>query len=128
MACDITLLNGDELISGRYILSCNLSYRQTSPANPQECFNLCYTQLQKIVEQIISVIKHHFQSLIVPPEFSMNIQACLPPAWYCIHNIIQTFDDDALKNLEDNAVSPLQQDEPEGIYGTLTNGVSTSRD
>lgn len=105
-----------------------LTNKRTSPANSRECFNIRHARLRNIVERIIGVVKRRFRILVVPPEFPMDTQARIPPACCCIHNIIRIYDDEELKDLEHDIDLPLQQNEPEGIYGTLASGVPTSRD
>ncbi|KAI6098165.1 hypothetical protein F5141DRAFT_1010836, partial [Pisolithus sp. B1] len=47
-----------------------------------------HTMLQNHIECHFGVIKRHFHSLILPPEYSMAVQAQLPTTACCIHNII----------------------------------------
>jgi hypothetical protein len=57
--------------------------------NRKELFNLCHAMLQNAVEHIFGVIKHQFHILLLPPEYKMDIQVCIPPALCLVHNVIQ---------------------------------------
>ena len=74
-----------------------LHYR---PANSREYFNLCHTQLRNVVERIIGVLKRRFRILVIPPKYNMDIQAKIPSALCCIHNIIRRYDPEELDDAE----------------------------
>jgi hypothetical protein len=62
------------------------------PCNHKELFNLHHAMLRNVVECIFGVVKRHFHILLLPPEYSMEIQACIPPAFCLVHNVIQVHD------------------------------------
>ncbi|KAG2063452.1 hypothetical protein BDR04DRAFT_1037925, partial [Suillus decipiens] len=33
-------------------------------------------------------LKNHFQILVLPPHYTMNVQACIPSALCLVHNVI----------------------------------------
>ncbi|KIK19077.1 hypothetical protein PISMIDRAFT_108375, partial [Pisolithus microcarpus 441] len=94
-----------------------------SPANSLELYNLCHASTCNVIEHIIGVLKHHFCILTVPPEYSMHVQAHIPPALTCIHNIIHTWDPVDLEDPEEN---PESQDM--GMSGSVADGVPTNAD
>ena len=54
----------------------------------EELFNLCYTSARNVIEHIFGMLKYRFQILHLAPEYSMDIQACIPAALAAIHNFI----------------------------------------
>jgi hypothetical protein len=67
----------------------------------QELFNLCHASALNIIECIFGVLKWHFRILVHPPQFSMDIQARLPPALAAVHNFIHKHDPNDLADYED---------------------------
>jgi len=67
----------------------NLITNHVSPQDKKELFNLCHTVLQNIVEHIFGVMKWKWRILQLPPEYKMEVQACIPAALCAIHNFIQ---------------------------------------
>jgi hypothetical protein len=57
--------------------------------------------------------------LIIPPEFSMAIQARIPPALYAIHNFIRIHNPDKIHDFEVN-----DEDVDVEPYGALAPGPS----
>ncbi|KAG2062952.1 hypothetical protein BDR04DRAFT_988490, partial [Suillus decipiens] len=51
-----------------------------------------HAMLQNVIEHIFGVIKHQFCILLLPPEYSMDIQAHIPPALCLVHNVIRVHD------------------------------------
>ncbi|KIK13049.1 hypothetical protein PISMIDRAFT_18263 [Pisolithus microcarpus 441] len=94
---------------------------QTRPENSQELFNLCHAVARNVIERIIGVLKHCFCILVVPPKYSMHIQAHLPPALACIHNFICTWDP---VDIDDPEV--VQEAQDVGMVGSIANGVPTN--
>jgi len=93
----------------------------------EECYNLRHAELRNVVERIIGVLKWRFWILVVPPKYGMDIQACLPPALCCIHNIIRKHDPMELDDIE-AAVVVVPPHESEGTIGSIADGVPTSAD
>jgi len=56
----------------------------------------------------------------------MDIQAHIPPALACMHNIIRTWDPVELEDVEAGAVPSLQTSE--GMSGLIADGVPTNAD
>ena len=54
----------------------------------EELFNLQHTSAHNAIEQIFRVLKHKFQILLIAPEYSLEIQACIPAALATVHNSI----------------------------------------
>ncbi|KIK27139.1 hypothetical protein PISMIDRAFT_93447, partial [Pisolithus microcarpus 441] len=82
-----------------------------------------HASAHNVIERIIGVLKRHFRILTVPPEYSMRVQAHIPPALACIHNIIRTWDPVDLEDPEEN---PESQDM--GMSGSVADGVPTNAD
>jgi DDE superfamily endonuclease len=85
-----------------------------SPATREELFNLRHAMARNVIERAFGVIKQHFKILIIPPEYSMDIQARVFPALAAIHNYIlekdpieiadmlPPSDDDVIDRIEDS--------------------------
>jgi hypothetical protein len=69
-----------------------------------------------VVERIFGVLKRRFVILTHPPEYSMEIQARIPPALAATHNFIRDHDADEIFEF-DNPTDPQL-----GLYGDLGNG------
>jgi hypothetical protein len=79
-------------------------------------YNFCHASARDVVEQIFGVLKRRFSILIQPPEYSMDIQARIPPALGAVHNFICDHDPNKILDFEE-AFDP----EP-GLYGDLSDG------
>jgi hypothetical protein len=92
------------LLSGTMLIYCMLTldllhshtYMSCRLCNPQELFNLHYAMLRNVIEWIFGVIKKQFHIIQLPPEYSSEIQSCIPPALCLVHNIIWIHDPDDL--------------------------------
>jgi hypothetical protein len=72
------------------------------PSNHKEYFNLCHAQAHNVIEQAFRVVKHHFCLMCIAPEYSLAVQAMVPPALCALHNFIHIHDlDDALMFIPD---------------------------
>ena len=58
------------------------------------------------------MLKRRFRILIAPPEYRMGIQARIPPALCCVHNIIRKWDPVELGDM-----GRLDVDEPQDESG-----------
>ena len=61
--------------------------------------------LQNVVERIFGVVKRRFRILLLPPEYSMEIQARIPPALCLVHNVIRVHDPNDMMEYRDLNVS-----------------------
>ena len=52
----------------------------------EELFNLSHALAHNVIECIFGVLKQKFQILHSGPEYSLDIQACIPAAPAAIHN------------------------------------------
>jgi hypothetical protein len=68
------------------------------------------------VERIFGVLKRRFIILTRPPEYSMEIQARIPPALTATHNFIRDHDPDEIFEFEEAL------DAQPGLYGSLGTG------
>ena len=74
------------------------------PNNKEKLFNLRHASARNVIKRIFGVLKRHFWILLLAPEYSMEIQACLPVALASIHNFIQIHDSDEAQTVKlDNA-------------------------
>ena len=64
------------------------------PANKEELFNLRHAQARNVIERIFGVLKRRFRILVIPPEYSVQVQAQIPSALCAIHNFIKIHDPD----------------------------------
>ena len=118
VVCAITWLNGAVLQLGRWLYIVFLSdiHQCFRPVNKEELFNLRHASARNVVERIFGVLKRRFVILIHPPQYSLEIQAWIPPALAAIHNFIRDHDEDETFDYED----PI--DIQPGNYGVLGNG------
>jgi len=58
------------------------------PANKEELFNLRHASARNVIERIFGVIKRRFRILLLPPEYSIEVQAFIPVALCVLHNLI----------------------------------------
>lgn len=77
------------------------------PANPEELFNLRHAQARNVVERIFGVLKGKWDILTRAPEYSMDIQARVPPALAALHNFILKHD-----ALEWHAILEMATEDP----------------
>ena len=91
-----------------------------SPQNREELFNLRHASGRNVVERIFGVVKKRFKILVYPPEFSMDIQAQIPPALCAIHNFIREHDRHELTHFDEDTVD-LNSGGPQD-WGTLMSG------
>ncbi len=70
--------------------------------NPKELFNLHHASARNAIEQIFGILKQHFRILHLPPEYSMSIQALIPPALAALHNFIRQHDPDEIQMYDNN--------------------------
>jgi hypothetical protein len=86
------------------------------PVNKEELYNLRHASARNVVERIFGVLKRRFVILTHPPEYSMEIQARIPPALAATHNFIRDHDGEEIFDFDD----PI--DPQPGFYGVLGNG------
>jgi DDE superfamily endonuclease len=77
------------------------------PVNKEELFNLRHAQARNVIERIFGVLKRRFRILVIPPEYSVKVQAQIPSALCAIHNFIKVHDpkEDELPNLGNSEYS-----------------------
>ncbi|KAF9222934.1 hypothetical protein BS17DRAFT_707446, partial [Gyrodon lividus] len=85
-----------------------------------------HTEPHNVTKHIIGVIKCQFRILVVPPEYSLDIQAHIPPTCCCLHNIIQMWDPMELEDME-GKMAPEHGNTSEA-YRSLANHVPTGAD
>ena len=66
---------------------------------PEELFNLRHASARNVIEHIFGVLKRRFRILVHPPEYSMDIQARLPPALAALHNFIRIHNPDEIVDI-----------------------------
>jgi hypothetical protein len=89
---------------------------------------LRHASARNIVKQIFGVMKKCWGILTCPPQFSMTIQAKVPPALAASHNFIMDHDSgDIDEYLEDNEgdLDPNPGQPSENELGTLADGAVT---
>ena len=50
------------------------------PYMKEELFNLCHASACNVIKHIFGILKQKFQILHLGPEYSLDIQACIPAA------------------------------------------------
>lgn len=66
------------------------------PVTKEELYNLRHSSARNVVERVFGVLKRRFTILVHPPEYSMEIQARIPPALAATHNFIREHDPDEI--------------------------------
>lgn len=75
-----------------YYVTCQIIIVWHSPQNKEELFNLRHSSARNVVERIFGIVKRRFRILLLPAEFSIEIQAQIPSALCAIHNFIYVHD------------------------------------
>ena len=70
-----------------------------SPSNPEELFNLRHASARNVVKRVFGVIKRHFKILIIPPEYTLDVQARVFLACAALHNVILKYDPTELADI-----------------------------
>ena len=52
-----------------------------------------------MIERVFGVIKQRFKILIIPPEYTLDVQARVFPACAALHNIILKYDPEELRDM-----------------------------
>jgi len=78
--------------------------------------------LRNVVERIFGVVKRRFRILLLPPEYSMEIQARIPPALCLVHNVIQVHDPNDMMEYRNVLDEHILTD-----TGSLANGPPTEQ-
>jgi hypothetical protein len=60
--------------------------------NKEKLYNLWHSSAQNVVERVFGVLKKHWAIFTRPPQFSMAIQAQVPPGLAATHNFIMDND------------------------------------
>jgi len=90
---------------------------------PEELFNLWHSSLCNAIERIFGIIKRRFVILRHAPEYSMKVQACIPPALCTIHNFICIHDPNEIHDFD-----IVQADPEPGQWGELALGPPTHQE
>lgn len=100
-------------------------WAQLQPANKEELYNLRHSSARNVVERVFGVLKKHWGILTHPPQFSMSIQAQIPPALAATHNFIMDNDphdiDNYLTSVLQDDLDPNPRVAMENEFGTLAN-------
>lgn len=92
---DIIWLSGVVLVYGMFYsfsFSIECSDFGNRPVSKKELFNLRHASARNAIERIFGVLKRRFRILLLAPEYSMDLQAKIPPALCAIHNFIRLHD------------------------------------
>ncbi|KAH7917035.1 hypothetical protein BV22DRAFT_1027069, partial [Leucogyrophana mollusca] len=76
-----------------------------------------HASIRNIIERIFGVLKRRFKILVCPAEYSMDIQARIPPAMCLLHNIIRIYDPSELADMDD-----IVADNAPGRHGEAATG------
>ncbi|KAJ8522016.1 hypothetical protein ONZ45_g1366 [Pleurotus djamor] len=82
------------------------------PVNREELFNLRHASARNVIERIFGVIKKRWNILNHAPEYSMDIQAHIPPASASIHNFIMEYDPDDILSFGEAIEDPFHGQPP----------------
>jgi hypothetical protein len=94
------------------------------PESKEELFNLRHSSARNVIERTFGVLKRRFRILVLPPEYSMKIQALIPPALCAIHNFIRRYDPNEIQSLIVLEVDVPTNIDPQ-IFGTLAERLPT---
>lgn len=102
----------------------NTFYLLLRPRNKEELFNLRHASARNVVERIFGVVKKRWSILTRPSQFSMGIQAQIPPALAALHNFIHTHDSgDVYQYTSDGFGEPLRDGDEDPEPGQPDTGV-----
>jgi len=59
------------------------------PLNREELFNLHHASAQNVIERIFGIIKCRFHILLLPLEYSLEVQSRIPASLAAIYNFIR---------------------------------------
>jgi len=59
------------------------------PLNCEELFNLCHASARNVIEHIFGIIKRHFHILLLPLEYSLEVQSHILASLAAIYNFIR---------------------------------------
>jgi hypothetical protein len=62
---------------------------------------LRHAQARNVIERIFGVLKNRWDILNRAPQFSMSIQATIPPGLAAVHNFIMDYDEEDLQHMLD---------------------------
>jgi hypothetical protein len=77
--------------------------------------------LCNIIEHIFGVLKHKWRILLLPPEYTMDIQARIPTALCALHNFIRQFNPEDFYDPELGGINLLNEEDDVG-QGVIGNG------
>ena len=81
-----------------------------------------------MVERIFGIFKKMWRILVYPPEFSLEIQARIPPGLAAVHNFILEHDPSDIAS-QMGPVDDMPGTQHEGAqFGTLSNGPLSTRE
>ena len=77
-----------------------------------------------MIEQAFGMVKCQWRILVIPAEYDLDIQACIPAALCTIHNFIQMLDPDTFFMLEFQAhrLERAAEDDEATVLGVLGEG------
>ena len=79
------------------------------PANREELFNLHHALAWNVIKHIFSVIKRCFHILLLPPKYSIEVQAFIPVALCILHNIITSHNEPENNSITQDWVASIEQ-------------------
>lgn len=99
------------------------------PETPQELYNLRHASLRNVVERIFGVLKKRWAILVRPPQFSMTVQAKVPPGLAATHNFIMDVDptdiEEYLTGDDEQDLDPNPGQVRDNAFGILADGAVT---
>lgn len=135
VVCDITLLSGVVLIKGS-VLYIAFVYTLTQvlnrPESEKELYNLRHASARNVVERAFGVLKKKWGILTRPPQFSMSIQARIPPAMCALHNFLLSHDptdvDHYLTGNDEDDADPNPGQTQDNDFGVLAAAAVTAEE
>lgn len=93
------------------------------PLTREELFNLRHASARNVVERIFGVLKGKWAILVRAPEYSMAMQARIPPAMAALHNFILQFDSEEREDILDTDLEdPNPGTRAQEQFGNLADG------
>ena len=77
------------------------------PRNKEELFNLRHASAWNIIEHIFGVIKCKYRILLIPPEYNMEIQACITASLAVVHNSICSHQLEEEEEIDEDDGAPI---------------------
>ena len=104
------------------------SFSFLRPSNKEELFNLHHASARNVIERIFGVIKRRFRILLLPPKYSIEVQAFIPVALSVLHNLIKFHSQNQDNDSVQDWTSAVEQGDVRGGEASEGGGINEPED